>query len=214
MTLHLSSESSALPRDGGGHLSRDLRSPATEFDAYVYDPGEPTPGPFGYLEDDLPGYEKVLSGRGDVLIYKTPPFEEPVTIVGPISATLYASSSARDTDWFITLYQVSGEGVLSRYITRGMIRARFRDSLEQPELLDENEIYRYSLDLGHTGRTFEAGTGLRLIVSSALHPLYSRNLNTGGHNELETEHQVARQRVYHSADFPSHLSLSVVRIPR
>ena len=95
-----------------------------------------------------------------------------------------------------------------------MIRARFRDSLEQPELLDEDEIYRYSLDLGHTGRTLEAGSRLRLIVSSALHPHYSRNLNTGGRNELETEYAIARQRVHHTAEYPSHLSLSVVRIPR
>jgi putative CocE/NonD family hydrolase len=213
VTLYLSSERSALPRDGGGHLSRDLRSPSTEFDSYVYDPGEPTPGPFGYLQDDLPGYEKVLSGRGDVLIYETASFTNPVSVVGPISATLYASSSAKDTDWFMTLYQVSEQGSLLRYITRGMIRARFRTSLEKPELLDENEVYRYTLDLGHTGRTFEAGSRLRVIISSALHPNYTRNLNTGGRNELETGYVIAQQRLYHSAEYPSHLSLSVVRIP-
>jgi putative CocE/NonD family hydrolase len=214
MALYLSSEKGALPQDSGGHLYRELGWDSTEFDAYIYDPGEPTPSPFGHMDrDDLPGYEKVLAPRGDVLVYETPPFEEPVTVVGPISATLYASSSAKDTDWFITLYQVSEQGALSRYITRGMIRARFRDSLAQPELLDEDEVYRYSLDLGHTGRTFAAGTRLRLVVSSALHPHYSPNLNTGGHNELETECEVARQRVYHSAEHPSHLTLPVVRIP-
>ena len=95
-----------------------------------------------------------------------------------------------------------------------MIRARFRDSLAQPELLEGDEVYRYALDLGHTGQTFEAGTRLRAIVSSALHPLYSRNLNTGGHNEVETDYVVARQRVYHSAEYPSQLSLPVVRVPR
>jgi putative CocE/NonD family hydrolase len=212
--LYLSSEQGALPQDGGGHLSWELRSNSTEFDAYIYDPSEPTPGPFGDLQDDPPGYGRALAQRGDVLVYETAPFEKPVTVVGPISTILYASSSAKDTDWFITLYQVSARGALSRYITRGMIRARFRDSLERPELLEQDEVYRYTLDLGHTGRTFEAGSRLRMIVSSALHPLYSRNLNTGGRNELETKYVVARQRVYHSAEYPSHLSLPVVRISR
>jgi hypothetical protein len=214
-SFYLSSEQGAHAESGGGHLSRELSSDAVEFDAYVYDPGEPTPGPFDYIDrNDLSGYEAVLARRGDLLDYETPPFEEPLTVVGPISVTLYASSSARDTDWFATLYEVDADGTLARYITRGMIRARFRNSLEQPELLEENGVYQYALDLGHTGRTFEPGSGLRLVVSSALHPLYSRNLNTGGRNEVETDYLVARQRVHHSAEHPSRLSLSVVRIPR
>jgi putative CocE/NonD family hydrolase len=210
--LYLSAENGAVPEAGGGSLSRERPSSSTEFDVYVYDPGDPTPGPFGELEVDVPGFERVLARRGDVLLYETPPFEEAVTVVGPISVTLYASSSASDTDWFATLYQVDDQQTLSRYITRGMLRARFRDSLAQPQLLEKDEIYRYTLDLGHTGRTLEAGSGLRLIVSSALHPLYSRNLNTGGRNELETDYEVARQRVYHSADYASHLVLPVVSL--
>ena len=55
------------------------------------------------------------------------------------------------------------------------------------------------------------------ITTDAMSPkrrAFSRNLNTGGRNELETDYLVARQRVYHSPEFPSHLSLSVVSIPR
>ncbi|MCX6566172.1 MAG: hypothetical protein NTW38_07075 [Candidatus Aminicenantes bacterium] len=53
---------------------------------------------------------------------------------------------------------------------------------------------------------------IRVEVASAMFPLFSRNLNTGGHNEKETKFRRATQRVYHTAEYPSHVLLPVVEV--
>jgi len=40
--------------------------------------------------------------------------------------------------------------------------------------------------------------------------MFSRNLNTGGHNETETKYVAAKQTIYHSARYPSHVLLPVI----
>ena len=51
---------------------------------------------------------------------------------------------------------------------------------------------------------------LRLAKASAGFSEFSRNLNTGGHNELETEFVVARQELFHTKEQPSHILLPVL----
>jgi putative CocE/NonD family hydrolase len=84
--------------------------------------------------------------------------------------------------------------------------------MSAPELLEKNKIYEYTIDLWHTGITFQKGHWIRIEVSSALFPMFSRNLNTGGHNEMETEFVKAEQKIYHSQEYPSHLLLPVVKL--
>ena len=60
--------------------------------------------------------------------------------------------------------------------------------------------------------TFEEGHRIRIEVASALFSMFSRNLNTGGHNEMETEFVKAEQKIYHSQEYPSHLLLPVVNL--
>ena len=69
----------------------------------------------------------------------------------------------------------------------------------------------YAIDLSHTGITFSKGERIRMEISSAAYPEYSRNLNTGDHNEMETEYVSAHQRIYHTEKFPSYLLLPVIR---
>ena len=71
-------------------------------------------------------------------------------------------------------------------------------------------MYEYTIDLWQTGLTVEKGSRLRVEVSSAAFPFFSRNLNTGGHNEKETRFVAARQAVFHDARYPSHLLLPVI----
>ena len=128
----------------------------------------------------------------------------------PLSAVLFASSSALDTDWFVFFEAVQPDGKVLPLV-RGTIRARFRNSTRKPELLEKNKIYQYTIDLWHTGITFEKGSKMRIEISSAFFPMFSRNLNTGGHNEMEKEYIKATQRIYHTREYPSHLLLPVVK---
>jgi predicted acyl esterase len=79
-----------------------------------------------------------------------------------------------------------------------------------PELLKPNEVYEYTIDLWQTGITIPAGSRLRIEVASAAFPFFSRNLNTGGHNETETKYVTAEQTIYHNQRYPSHILLPVV----
>lgn len=229
--FYLSSTEGANTSRGDGVLVTEAREDGREFDQYVYDPGDPTPWPEYYYKSeeeieqekdktiDLEEYRKKIEAfhndvtdvRKDILVYQTPVLEEEVSVAGPLSAVLYAATDAPDTDWFITMMDVDEEGKIF-HLVRGTIRARFRNSMKKPEMLEKGKIYKYEIDMWQTGITFQKGHMIRIEVSSALFPMFSRNLNTGGHNEMETEYRKAVQKIYHSPDYPSHILLPVVKV--
>jgi putative CocE/NonD family hydrolase len=228
---YLASGGNANTSRGDGRLSRSPPAGGPPSDRYTYDPGDPTPDPnYPEEEDEKPDadkrpksseeqaerakayHEKLAGSRKDMLVYVSEPLAEAYTFAGPLSAVLYAVSSARDTDWFVRLVDVDEKGKLLTLGT-GKIRARFRQSMRDPALLEPGKVYEYTLDLWHTGITLPAGHRLRVEVSSASFPLYSRNLNTGGHNEKETRFVTAEQTVHHSPEYPSHVLLPVIPTP-
>jgi putative CocE/NonD family hydrolase len=200
-------------RDGtAGRMEWEPPTATDAFDTFTYDPDSPTPSFYAALKRGaVEEYRmRITSGR-DVVSYEAPPLTQPLHIVGPIQVTLYASSSALDTDWTATLYALSDTGefrVLG--LTFGILRARFRDSLTDPVLLEPGRVYPFVVDLGHTAVSVRAGERLRLDIASAAFPEFSRNLNTGANNELDTDWTEAHQRVYRSATRPSHLLLPVL----
>jgi putative CocE/NonD family hydrolase len=233
--FYLSSGGSANTSGGDGLLSAGLPGDdSSEFDAYVYDPGDPTPDIAVFNEECEPASDEEPAGgdesveeaiaermayharisaeREDMLVYETGALAEDLTFAGPVSGVLYASSSARDTDWFMRLSVVDAEGSV-RSLTRGIIRARYRNSFSEPELLEPGKVYEYHIDMWQTGVTIPAGSKLRVEVSSCSFPMFSRNLNTGGHNETETEYVTAQQKVYHTGEYPSHVLLPVIPHP-
>jgi putative CocE/NonD family hydrolase len=221
----LGSGGKANTSKGDGFLSPDLPPASSAQDTYVYDPGDPTPNPGFYEESEEDEkrvrsveekqkeaeahHEEVTSSRTDILVYQTKTLEKPLTFAGPISAVLYASSSAKDTDWFMRLVWIKKDGKVFP-LAEGKIRARFRKSMKNPEFLQSGEVYEYTLDLWQTGITIPAGDAVRVEVASASFPLFSRNLNTGGHNEKETRFIKADQTIFHDREHPSHLLLPVI----
>ncbi|NLG42636.1 MAG: CocE/NonD family hydrolase, partial [Phycisphaerae bacterium] len=221
---YLTSGGSANTSKGDGRLTRE--APAENPpDRYIYDPADPTPDPdfFEESEDEekqeksieelkaraKKRHEQVTDARNDILVYTTEPFDEPYTFVGPVSARLYAASSAKDTDWFMRLIEIKADGEVNTLVG-GCLRARFRESLSRPALLEPGQVYAYDIDLWQTGLTVQTGSKLRVEVASASFPMFSRNLNTGGHNEMETEYVAAEQTIYHDAEHPSHVLLPMI----
>ncbi len=215
--LYLTSSQGANTLRGDGKLTWKIPEGQKEFDSFTYDPEDPTPAwSFRFSEGGREGYKRITSTRSDILVFETEPLDSELTIAGPLAAKIYASTSALDTDWFVSFYIVTDE---EEHIPmtphgKGTIRARFRNSTRRPELLEKEKIYEYNIDLWHTGWTLEMGWKLRVEVTSAFFPYFSRNLNTGGHNEMETKHVPARQKIYHSKEFPSHILLPVIRTMR
>jgi putative CocE/NonD family hydrolase len=221
----LSSGGSANTTKGDGVLTPSKPAADAPPDKYAYDPGDPTPAPQMYREpEEEKGkvksveqekaerkayHAEVTAQRQDILVYTSEPLAEPLTIVGPLSAVLYAATTGRDTDWFMRLMEVDDEGEIFQ-LAEGKIRARFRESTYKPQLLEPGRIREYHLDLWQTGIEIPAGHRLRVEVASASFPLFSRNLNTGGHNEKDTDYITAQQTIYHNAQYPSHVLLPVI----
>jgi len=210
--FYLSSKYGANSSLGDGKLFLNKSTSDRSFDSYIYDPGNPTHCLTDYLKKRATeAYNELVAKRNDVLIYETDALQESLSIVGPITAKIYASSSAIDTDWCVMLYGISEDDeIFPIGMTWGVLRARYRTSIEEPDFLVENKIYEFEIDIGHTGYTFSKGDRIRMEVSSALFPEYSRNLNTGGHNEMETKYVTAKQKIFHSDEYNSYLLLPIV----
>jgi putative CocE/NonD family hydrolase len=233
--LYLSSGGAANTSKGDGRLEFDAPAAGSPPDSYVYDPADPTPDPRFYmtpedLAEEAPKdstktfsveeerekifayYGKVDAERSDILVYETDPMRDSLVVAGPVSAVIYASSSAKDTDFFVRLSEIDEKGFVFPLV-HGTIRARYRDSLSKPSLLAPGEVYGFRLDLWQTGITIPKGRKLRVEVASASFPTFSRNLNTGKHNETETKFVAATQKIYHDAKYPSHVLLPVIENP-
>jgi putative CocE/NonD family hydrolase len=223
---YLASGGKANSSLGDGTLTRTAPPKESPPDRYTYDPGDPTPAP-DHLEQEekKPDDEKkkegdkeekkrdrreeVTKARKDMLVYLSEPFTEPYTFAGPVSAVLHAASSAKDTDWFMRLMTVDPKGKVFPLV-EGKIRARYRKSMAKPELLERGKVYPYQLDLWQTGISVPKGHRLRVEVASASFPIFSRNLNTGGHNERESTFLAAEQTVYHDEQHPSYILLPAI----
>jgi hypothetical protein len=63
----------------------------------------------------------------------------------------------------------------------------------------------------NTSNQFGVGHRIRIEVAGANFPRFDRNLNTGGNNYDETTSVVAHTQIHHSAQYPSTITLSVVK---
>jgi putative CocE/NonD family hydrolase len=210
----LRSGGSATTLNGDGRLATE--SPGDEPpDVYRYNPLDPVPTRGGGLCCD-PAFmasgaydHRAIEARPDVLVYSTQPLGEDLEVTGPVTLTLYASSSAVDTDFTAKLLDVEPCGY-ARNLTDGILRARYRSSRTEPSFLAPGAVYRFEVDLVATSNLFKKGHRIRLEVSSSNFPRFDRNANTGGPIGADTHVVSALQTVYHTREYPSHVTLPVV----
>ena len=209
--FYLHSGGKANTLNGDGSLSVD--SPGNEPpDVYVYNPLDPVPTQGGGLCCD-PAFmmsgaydQRPIEVRPDVLVYSTPELERDTEVTGPVVVTLYAASSAVDTDFTGKLVDVEPCGC-ARNLTDGIIRARYRKPRQPASLIQPGEVYEYTIDLWATSNVFKKGHRIRLEISSSNFPRFDRNANTGGDIGSETRLVPALQRVFHDGEYPSRVSL-------
>ena len=149
--------------------------------------------------------------RNEVLIYTTEALAEDVEVVGTVRATLYAASTAVDTDFTAKLVDVHPCGMAIN-VVEGIVRARFRESLEQPSLIEPDQVYEYNILVGSTAMVFKAGHRIRVEISSSNFPAFDRNSNSGKPlaQTSPADWFVATQTVLHDNRYPSHIVLPVV----
>jgi hypothetical protein len=135
--------------------------------------------------------------------------QEDVEVTGPVTADLYISSSAVDTDFTAKLVDVWPNG-FAENLADGILRARYRNSAETEEFMNQGEIYRLSIDLLATSNVFKSGHRIRLEISSSNFPRFDRNLNTAENPGTSTHMVKATNMVYHDRDHPSAVILPVM----
>ena len=207
-TFYLHANGPANAASGNGTLSRE--PPRDEpTDQYLYDPRDPVMTLFsadGQLE---PIDQRALDGRQDILSYATAPLEAPVEVTGPILVKLYASSSARDTDFTAKLIDVWPDG-FAQELCHGIVRARHRESCENPSLIESGRSYEFTIRVNPTSNRFRRGHRIRLDISSSDFPNFDRNHNTGADDYSDAALKVAHQSIFHDASHPSHVILPIV----
>ncbi len=207
--LHSSGHANTLSGDG---TLTTAAAPANEpTDNYTYDPAKPVP----FITDPSfaqiggPDDYRQVEQRNDVLVYTGEPLAEDMEVCGPVRAQLSAASSAHDTDFMAKLIDVWPNGFAQRLID-GMVRARFREGMDKPSLIEPGRAYVYDLDLWNTCQLYRQGHRVRLEISSSAFPKYDRNLNTGEPLGQTTRMQAAQQKIYHDRERLSYVLLPIV----
>ncbi len=210
--LHSSGGANSLLGDGTLSPSESDDEPA---DRFLYHPEHPVPTVGGnnccspQIVPWGPYDQRDVEMRQDVLCYTSEVLEQDLEVTGPIVVVLHAATDGLDTDWTAKLVDVRPSGYAVN-LCDGIIRARYRDSLEQPTSLTPGEVYRYEIDVMATGNVFRKGHRIRLEISSSNFPRYDRNPNTGNPIGTDRELRVADQTVWHSRAYPSHVLLPVI----
>ncbi len=216
VTFYLQSGGKANSLNGDGILAakpdnRDLP------DSFTYDPMNPVPSYGGNVcctGNAVTGGafdQRKMEARADILVYTTEPLKDDMEVSGPLEATLYVSSDAKDTDFTVKVIDVYPDG-RAYNLDETIQRARYRDGYDKPlAWMEKDKVYKIALQPMTTSNYFPAGHRLRIEVSSSNFPRFDRNLNTGGNNYDEATGVVAHNAIHHSSDYPSQLTVSVVK---
>ena len=175
----------------GGRLLREPVEAGDEPASYDYDPEDPVPtvgGPIlmAPIHRAGPRDQRPVEARQDVLVYTSESLEDPYTVLGSVYVTLFAATSAPDTDFVARLVDVYPDG-RAMGVVDGIVRASARESYPapgvvrpvEPSPIEPEEVYKYVIDLWATGITFLAGHRLRVEITSSSHPRGSATSTQG-----------------------------------
>ena len=121
---------------------------------------------------------------------------------------LYAASDALDTDYTAKLVDIYPDGKAYN-LCDGIIRARYRESLVQPSVIEPGKVYKYGIDLWSTSNYFKPGHKIGLEISSSNFPQFDRNTNCAGEGGPDCR-KTANQTIFHGAEYPSQIILPVI----
>ena len=200
---------------------------ASGYREYVSDPAKPVPytseivhwyNPSFMLQD-----QRFAATRTDVLVYQTDPLPASVTLAGPMTATLYVSTSGTDSDWVVKVIDVFPDNTpdpvpnprnvkLGGYemLVRGdVLRGKFRDSLSMPEAFVPDQITKCEFVLQDVFHTFKEGHRIMVQVQSTWFPMIDRNPQkfVDMYQAQASDFQKATERIYSTAEYPSHIRI-------
>jgi len=219
--------------DAGSRLSFDPPRNAADpaYDSYVSDPARPVPysaeirtieGHLFMVED-----QRFAWTRPDVLYYQTEPLPEDLTIAGPITATLQASTTGTDSDFVVKLIDVYPGNVpdpqpnpqnvrmggFQMLLAGDILRAKFRNSFVKPEPMVPDKVTALEIPLGDRYHTFLKSHRIMVQIQSSWFPMFDRNPQTfvDIYHAREPDYRKATQRIFRSAASASFVTVNVLR---
>ncbi|AVS78892.1 antibiotic hydrolase [Paracidovorax avenae] len=164
---------------------------------------------FGVQEPGLP-----LASRDDVVVFQTPPLEQDLAVIGPVTVRLFISSDCPDTDFTAKLIDVHPANAdypegYALNLTDGIFRCRFHASWERPSPLEPHKVYAITIEPFATGNLFRKGHRIRLDIASSNFPKYDVNPNSGESAAEAREKRVALNTLHLSPSHPSSVTLYV-----
>jgi putative CocE/NonD family hydrolase len=213
--------------DANGKLSFTAPSDSNSFDEYVSDPARPVPFinniNIGMTREYMVDDQRFAARRPDVLVYQTDPLTEDITVAGPLTASLFVSTSGSDSDFVVKLIDVYPDDAPDnqpnpsgmkmggyQMLVRGEpMRARFRNSFEKPEAMPPNKVEKIEYSMPDVNHAFMKGHRVMVQIQSSWFPLVDRNPQkfVNIYTAKESDFQKATQHVYHS----SRVILNVVK---
>src|SRR6266478_4433175 len=179
------------------------------YNEFVSDPAHPVSDPYTvYGAHDY----RAFAGRKDILVYDTDALLADTEVTGAIRAEIFISADVPDVDLWVRLLDVAPDGTAMHLMSPGLdvLRPSYRNEKPQPDLLKPGEIYRLNFDHLLTSNLFRAGHRIRIQISGAFFPHFSRNLQSGESEVTSSRMCPARIRIYHEPDHPSHIDLPVI----
>lgn len=210
LDLYLHSGGAANSSQGDGSLSTEPGGDETP-DVFVYDPNRPVPthGGRAFMNDGARD-QRLIEQRADVLVYSSAPLSEEIEVTGHVSLTLWAATSAADTDFTAKLVDVFPDGRVMN-LADNIIRARYRESLVRATPIAPGRAYEYRIDLSAISVVFAAGHQIGVEISSSNFPRFDANPNTGAPCAGESHAVSATQTIYHDGSHPSRITLPVIK---
>jgi uncharacterized protein len=194
-------------------------SPESSFDEYVSDPANPIPyveHPSTNLDEEyMYGDQRFAAGRPGVLVYRTDPLDQDLTVAGPVAVQLQVSSSGTDSDFVVKLIDEDATHATGyQQLVRGEpMRARFRSSFSSPEPLQPNQVTSVNYAMPDINHTFLRGHRIMVQVQSSWFPLAGLNPQSFVRipDARPADFVKATQRVYHGPEAASSLVLQVLK---
>ena len=194
-----------------GELRRDPGG-AVATDEYTHDPYDPVPtigghGGVGWMWSSGPLDQREVEARA--LTYTSEALGDDTDVVGEPLVRLYASTSAADTDFIVTLSDVHPDGY-SEIVRQGALRGRYRGGAETEELMEPGRVYELAWRMTPVVHRFRADHRIRVTVASSSFPNFLPNAGTAEPPHLATRGVVATNRVQLGGENASRIVLPVV----
>ena len=190
-------------------LEESTRLPEAPSSVFISDPVHPVTD--SYTQFGARDY-RTLAGRKDVLVFDSFPLDSDLEATGPIHATIYASADVADFDLWVRVLDVWPDGHAYNLMSPGLdvLRASYRNGSLLPDLLRPGQIVRLDLDRLLTSNVFKAGHRIRVQISGAFFPHFSRNLQTGKSEITSSAIGLGHIRIYSDAKYASRIVLPLV----